>query len=167
MLDLDPLAHHNCPAMAFVGTILIILVEAAVVIYRICLGLVFLSLLIGNVSSAADEQTGVVYELRTYTATPGRLDDVLARFRNHTNALLEKHGMKVIGYWTPTDEEKAGNTLIYILHHQNRQAADQSWQKFASDPAWKKVSKESNANGRILADVVREYMVATDFSPMK
>ena len=108
-----------------------------------------------------------MFELRTYTSAPGKLDDLLARFRDHTTALFEKHGMKVVGYWVPTDEEKKDNTLIYILSHKSRQAADQSWQNFAADPEWKEVAKASNANGRILAGVVREYMKATDFSPMR
>ena len=76
-------------------------------------------------------------------------------------------GMKVIAYWTPTDPEKANDTLIYVLEHASQEAANQSWQAFAEDPEWAEVSEASNANGRILAKVVREYMKATDYSPMQ
>ena len=75
--------------------------------------------------------------------------------------------MRVIAYWTPTDPEKANDTLIYVLEHESQVAADQSWQAFAEDPEWAAVSKASNANGRILAKVVREYMKATDYSPLR
>src|SRR5262245_6925047 len=34
-----------------------------------------------------------VFELRTYYAAPGKLNDLHARFRDHTMALFEKHGM--------------------------------------------------------------------------
>jgi len=32
-----------------------------------------------------------IYELRTYIATDGKLDNLLTRFRNHTIKLFEKH----------------------------------------------------------------------------
>jgi hypothetical protein len=117
--------------------------------------------------SAQAEENGKVFELRTYTSTPGKLDDLQSRFRDHTTRIFAKHGMKVIAYWTPTDPEKANDTLIYVLEHASQVAADQSWQSFAEDPEWAAVSEASNANGRILTKVVREYMKATDYSPMQ
>ena len=61
-----------------------------------------------------------VFELRTYTASPGKLSDLEARFRNHTVGLFEKHGMTNVGYWVPTDEPLSENTLIYVLEHESR-----------------------------------------------
>lgn len=117
--------------------------------------------------SIAFAQAEKVFELRTYTATPGNLDKLLARFRDHTIRIFEKHGMKSIAYWVPTDEAESSNTLIYILAHESQEAANRSWQAFSQDPEWQKVNEESNANGPILQGVVRKYMSATDFSPMK
>lgn len=107
-----------------------------------------------------------VYELRTYTTNEGKLDNLNARFRDHTVKLFEKHGMKSIGYWVPTDGKQAKNTLIYVISHKSREAATASWKAFLSDPAWKKVAAESQKDGRILAkrpDSV--FMTATDYSP--
>ncbi|MEX0617597.1 MAG: NIPSNAP family protein [Pseudohongiellaceae bacterium] len=108
-----------------------------------------------------------VFELRTYTATPGNLDKLHARFRDHTTRIFEKHGMTVVAYWTPTDAEAAQDTLIYVLAHDSQEAADASWRAFGQDPEWRQVSEASNADGSILAGVERVYMTATDFSPMK
>ncbi|MEQ8314561.1 MAG: NIPSNAP family protein [Gammaproteobacteria bacterium] len=108
-----------------------------------------------------------VFELRTYTATPGNLDNLHARFRDHTTRIFAKHGMRVVGYWTPTDEEKADDTLIYILEHDSMEAAGASWRAFGQDPEWQQVAEASNANGQILGGIEREYMVATDYSPMR
>ncbi len=58
-----------------------------------------------------------VFEIRTYTTEPGKLDALLARFRDHTTKLFEKHGIMSIGYWTPADEPRSDNTLIYIVAH--------------------------------------------------
>ena len=84
-----------------------------------------------------------VYELRTYTTNEGKLDDLNARFRDHTMRLFRKHGMESVGYWVPVDEPKSKNTLIYILRHKSRDAARASWKAFLSDPEWRKVARES------------------------
>ncbi|MEQ9406768.1 MAG: NIPSNAP family protein [Fuerstiella sp.] len=107
-----------------------------------------------------------VYELRTYTTNDGKLDDLNARFRDHTVALFKKHGMTSVGYWVPVDEPKSTNTLIYVLKHSSREAAARSWQDFLADPEWKQVAKESQKDGPILAKAPEStYMDATDYSP--
>ena len=44
----------------------------------------------------------MIYELRIYTAAQGRMPDLLARFRDHTMTIFERHGMKNVGYWLNT-----------------------------------------------------------------
>src|SRR5712671_1778015 len=82
------------------------------------------------------ESKARMFEIRTYTTEPGKLPDLLKRFRDHTTKLFEKHGMTNIGYWVPTDEPRSKNTLIYILAHASRDAAKKSWDAFKSDPDW-------------------------------
>src|SRR6202045_2603582 len=64
----------------------------------------------GNGQEAGME---AVYELRIYHVVPGKLDALLARFRDHTDKLFERHGMKNVAYWTPVDEPQKSVTLIY------------------------------------------------------
>jgi hypothetical protein len=110
--------------------------------------------------------TAEVYELRTYTTNEGKLDALNARFRDHTVKLFDKHGMESVGYWVPTSEPKSKNTLIYVLKHKSRDAAKASWKAFITDPAWKKVAKESQLDGQILAKAPESvYMNAADYSP--
>ncbi len=115
-------------------------------------------------TSAQDEK---VYELRIYKSTEGNLGNLNARFRDHTMRIFEKHGMENIGYWTPTSEEERDDTLVYIIAHDNREAADASWAAFIQDPEWQEVAEASNANGQILAGIENKFMVATDYSPMQ
>jgi len=119
-----------------------------------------------GVFGSISAQSEPVYELRTYKSTPGNLDNLQARFRDHTIRIFGNHGMEVVGFWVPTDEDSE-DTLIYILRHASREAADASWRAFGQDPEWQRVAEESNRNGQILASVVREYMSATDYSPLK
>lgn len=115
----------------------------------------------------AQAQGRKVFELRTYTAPEGKLTDLVARFRNDTLRIFEKHGMHNVGYWLPTDAPASGNTLVYILAHDSRDAATKSWAAFRDDPEWKAVAERTQANGPIVSKVESVFLEATDFSPLK
>jgi hypothetical protein len=108
-----------------------------------------------------------VFELRTYTTFDGKLDALKARFRDHTIAIFNRHGMTSIGYWVPTDPEKSKNTLIYIIAHPSIEEAKKNWKEFGSDPEWKKVSADSEKDGKIVSHVESVYMTPADFSMLK
>ena len=112
----------------------------------------------------AQAQNTRIYELRTYTSYEGKLDDVVARFRNHTTKLFEKHGMTNVGYWVPREQP---NTLIYVLAHANRDAANKIWDGFRKDPDWITARTASEANGALVAKVVSVFMDPTNFSGLK
>lgn len=122
---------------------------------------------------AASQQNGAnskqaatrVYELRVYHAAPGKLADLLTRFREHTVKLFDRHGMKSVAYWTPVDEPDKSNTLIYILQHPSREAAAANWKSFQDDPEWKTVHDKSEVNGKLVDKVDSTFMALTDFSP--
>jgi len=110
-----------------------------------------------------------VFELRTYhTASPAKLEALHARFRNHSTALLQKHGMTLVGFWVPTDADKgAGTTLVYLVAHKSREAATASWAAFRLDPEWVKVKAESEKDGVLAEKVESVFMSPTDYSAMK
>jgi hypothetical protein len=120
-----------------------------------------------TIPSAVAQEHGRVFELRTYTCNEGKLPDLLARFRNHTTRLFEKHGMTNIAYWVPQDSPAHENTLVYVIAHASREAAKKNWDEFRNDPEWQKVQKDSEANGKIVNKVESVFMDAADFSPMK
>ena len=90
-----------------------------------------------------DKMDTRVFELRTYTATPGKIDALHARFRDHTLKLFEKYHMTVIGFWKPTDAEQAKQKLVYLLGFLSQEAAAKSWKDFQADPEWKAVKETS------------------------
>lgn len=108
------------------------------------------------------------FELRTYYAAPGKLEELHARFRNHTLRLFKKHGIEVVGFWGPTDKEKGSeNMLVYVLVYPDREARDRAWRAFASDPEWQEARRESEKNGRLAEKVESVIMMATDYGPLK
>ncbi len=130
---------------------------------RLCLAL-GLTLLASFASLRAASDTRV-YELRTYTATPGNIDQVVARFREHTAKLFERHGMTNVGYWLPMDsKDGAGEKLVYLLAYPNREAAKTAWKEFGADPEWQAVRKKTEANGKIVAKADSLYLAPTDYS---
>ena len=111
-----------------------------------------------------------VFELRTYHASPGKLDNLLARFRDHTTALFAKHGMTQFGYFTPTEAKNgAGETLVYLLVHPSPEACAESFKAFRADPDWIKAKADSEVNGPLtVPEGVKSVLMApTDFSPAR
>ncbi|MEJ7678653.1 MAG: NIPSNAP family protein [Segetibacter sp.] len=115
------------------------------------------------IPSATMLQQNPFYEMRTYYAAPGKLDDLNARFRNNTMRIFAKHGMVNIGYWVPVDNPD--NKLIYVLAYPTHEAREESWKAFSADPEWQAVAKASEANGKLVNKVETLYLEATDYSP--
>src|SRR5205807_3527101 len=105
----------------------------------------FLSAAVFAASQHTDgEKTATtVYELRIYHAAPGKLGELLARFRDHTMKLFDRHRIKSVAYWTPLEEPQKSNTLFYILQHPGREEAAANWKSFQDDPEWKSVKEKS------------------------
>lgn len=114
--------------------------------------------------TVAAEKDTRVFEMRTYTAAPGKLDDLHARFRNHVVKLLPKHGIKDLGYWVPIDN--AENKVIFVLMYPSREARETAWKSFGADPDWVKAKTESEANGKLVEKVEQRFLTATDYSPL-
>jgi hypothetical protein len=81
--------------------------------------------------------------------------------------IFKKHGIENIIYFAHQDAPLSQNTLIYLVAHPSREAADQNWAAFQKDPEWQKVANESQVNGKIVAKVDRIFLTPTDYSPMK
>jgi hypothetical protein len=119
-----------------------------------------------------ENKGGRVFELRTYTTPEGKLENLNARFRDHTLKLFEKHGMQNVAYWVKTPDQKGANTtLIYLLAHKDREAAKKSFDAFRQDPDWVKAKAESEKDGSLTIPppngVKSEFLVPTDYSPLK
>jgi hypothetical protein len=115
----------------------------------------------------ADAKKPRFFELRIYTTHPGKLPALHKRFREHTTRIFKKHGMEVVGYWTPAEGPEAENTLVYMLAFPSKEAREKAWAAFRKDPEWQKVFKESRKDGPIVKKVENKFLNPTDYSPIK
>jgi hypothetical protein len=90
----------------------------------------------------------VIYELREYTAVPGRIGDLHDRFRRYTLALFARHGLTVVGYWTDAQD---ADRVVYLLSFPDEGARTAAWAGFQADAEWKRVKEQSEADGPIVA----------------
>ena len=126
--------------------------------------LILLFLMISIFAKAqSDDANSRLYELRTYYAPEGKLENLMNRFRQHTLKLFYKHNMRLEGFWTPLDNKE--NKLVYLMSYPSRAARDKSWKDFSDDKDWKKASAESVKDGEIVAKVENFFLKTTDFSP--
>jgi hypothetical protein len=134
-------------------------------ILAISLAIVLSAGIVFQYQQNAYAQAKKVYELRTYTTAPGRLPALLNRFGGGEIDLFIRHGMTSVGYWVPDDDELSQNTMVYMVAHQDREAAAASWSAFGGDPAWAEMRAKSLEDGPIVINVVSQFLDPTDFSP--
>jgi len=108
-----------------------------------------------------------VFELRTYITNPGKLEALHKRFREHTNRLFKKHGIELVGFWTPVEGPESKDTLIYIVAFPSREAQAKAWAAFKADPEWINAKDQSHKDGVIVKEVKSTAMRATDYSPIR
>jgi hypothetical protein len=108
----------------------------------------------------------MIHELRIYTVHPGMMGALLARFRDHTTDLFEKHGITNVGYWLNSIGGR-NDQLWYIVGFENLAQRDLAWASFAADPEWQDVRASSEADGPIVSLIENRIMAPTDFSPIR
>lgn len=109
------------------------------------------------ISTLTANPTGSV-ELRIYHCFPGKLEDLLTRFRNHTKVLFEKHDMQNLAYWTSVESGERQPDLVYLLGYPSKEAGVKSWLEFRKDPEWVNVKANSEKNGLIVDSVTSVFL---------
>jgi hypothetical protein len=97
------------------------------------------------------------FELRVYTAQPGKRDALAARFANRTAAIYARHGITNVGYWIPKESDpelgiSAENTFIYMRGYPSKQERDKRLKAAHDDPEFEQVvtRQEQNPQTRLI-----------------
>src|SRR5882672_8277013 len=91
------------------------------------------------------------YELRVYTAQPGKRDALAERFANRTAAIFARHGITNVGYWIPLQSDpelgiSAENTFIYIRGYPSKAERDKRLNAAHDDPEFAEVVTKAESN---------------------
>ncbi|MCL6598901.1 MAG: NIPSNAP family protein [Alicyclobacillus macrosporangiidus] len=97
----------------------------------------------------------MIYEWREYQAAPGKRSELLARFEDHTFALFEKHGIRVVGFWVAQDDP---DWLCYLCEFADEEERARAWSRFQSDPVWQDVKRRSEANGSLTSSMTSRVL---------
>ncbi|MAS92148.1 MAG: NIPSNAP family protein [Verrucomicrobiales bacterium] len=111
-----------------------------------------------------------VFEMRRYTTNEEKLDDLDARFRDHTVELFTKHGVTNLIYFHLVDGQKdSANTLLYFIAANSEEARNSSFKTFSQDPKWKSAREASEKDGKLLVKkgIASTFLIPTDYSPVK
>ena len=119
---------------------------------------------VGAATQPFATRDGRCFELRTYTVRAGKFDTLHRRFQEHSLHLFERHGMTVVGFWVPQDKP---DTLVYLLAHPSREAADAAWKAFRADPEWQAAQAETERDGSLTTHVESVFMTPTAYSPLR
>ncbi len=111
----------------------------------------------GIVWGYAQRNTVGFFELRVYTAQPGKRDALAARFANRTAAIYARHGITNVGYWIPQESDpelgiSAENTFIYIRGYPSKEERDKRLKAAHDDPEFEEVvtRQEQNPQTRLI-----------------
>lgn len=108
----------------------------------------------------------MIYELRVYRTLPGRLPNLLARFRDHTLRIWDRHGIRQAGFWTTLVGENSYD-LTYMIAWESLAERETKWLAFQSDPEWQAARAASEKDGPINGAISNQLLLPTDFSAVK
>ena len=106
----------------------------------------------------------MLYELRVYEAAPGKMAALHARFRDHTIAIFQRHGMKVEWFATPAQGDW-NDRLYYLLSFSDLADRERKWAAFQGDAEWQKVRTESERDGALVKRLRSTFLNSTPYSP--
>lgn len=112
-------------------------------------------------------RTSGIFQLRTYTCFDGRLDNLIVRFKDHTQDLFEKQGLRNYPYWVTVEKDGSQPKLVYLLADKDQVSFEKNFQNFIKDPAWVRARDASEADGKIVEKVDAVFFRTLPFSPLK
>lgn len=106
----------------------------------------------------------MIYELREYVAAPGAAERLHRRFAYSTLDLFERHGMELVGFWQAKDEP---GRIVYLMRFDDEEARHRAWSAFQSDEEWRRVKRESEAEGRLVDEQLSRVLLTPEYWPRR
>jgi hypothetical protein len=119
-----------------------------------------ITLLLAALATVATSAEPRLYELRKFQAAPDKLDALHAQLRDVQIPLLDKHGIKTAGVFTPAGENP--DRLVYLLvASESLEDLLRGWREFRVDPE----SKGFLEDETLLTHTARQTLRSLYWSP--
>ncbi|HEX8093525.1 NIPSNAP family protein [Jatrophihabitans sp.] len=105
----------------------------------------------------------MIYELREYSAVPGRISALIRRFNEHALKGFAKHGMEVVFISVTEFGTNTMNEIVYVLRFDSYDDLERKWKSFLADPEWIEAKRLSEVDGPIVASLQRRILTPTPF----
>jgi NIPSNAP len=108
----------------------------------------------------------MIYEVRVYSANPGRQPALLHLFEHHILKIWQRLGIRQVGFWTVMVGD-GSNDLHGCVSWATLAEREEKWAAFEADPEWHRVRDAANKDGPILANIDVVFLKPTAFSALK
>jgi hypothetical protein len=105
-----------------------------------------------------------VQQLRIYEIFEGNKAAFHARFRDHAQRIMKRHGFDIIAFW---ESGHGGRTeFVYLLQWPDEATMKRRWASFMADEEWSRIKRETSAaHGQLVGDIEERVLGRTDYSP--
>ncbi|TKT78160.1 NIPSNAP family protein [Aquamicrobium sp. LC103] len=90
----------------------------------------------------------MIYEVRVYEAADGKAEAMRRRFEQEVAPRFPGFGIELLGAFVAPEED---GKLTYVTRFPNEEARKAAWERFGSDPDWKRIKTASESDGPLLA----------------
>ncbi|MFD1198059.1 NIPSNAP family protein [Brucella gallinifaecis] len=101
----------------------------------------------------------MIYDMRVYTAHPGKEQALSKRFVQHVLPIFERLGIAVVSIF---ETRVPAPKLIYITRFTDEATREKAWNAFKTDADWLAVKAASEMDGPLLAQQEIHAMNAVD-----
>lgn len=124
----------------------------------------FLFLLGGSQTLLAENNEGVVHQLRVYEIFEGNKQAFHDRFRDHAMRIMARYDFRIVAMWEAKSETRT--EFVYLLEWPDRETMQDRWKRFMADAEWADIKRRTAAeHGRLVGEIQERVMQPTTYSP--
>ena len=125
---------------------------------------VFLFLLGGSQTLLAEDNGGVVHQLRVYEIFEQNKQAFHDRFRDHALRIMDRHDFTIVAMWETKSETRT--EFVYLLEWPDKETMQDRWKRFMADAEWADIKRRTAAeHGRLVGEIEERVMKPTTYSP--
>ena len=105
-----------------------------------------------------------IQQLRIYEIFERNKAAFHARFRDHGQRIMKRHGFDIIVMWESQRPERT--EFVYILQWPDEATMKARWAAFMADEEWSQIKRDWAAvHGQAVGDIEERVLRRTDYSP--